>query len=107
MSCSTPSGGVVDQRACGAAEVVVERDAGGEGEQALTDACSEAVQGAGAVAFEAEQVFEGPEDAFDPLADRRQVRTGAGFVFAARAHDLCVAVAHGGGKVAAGVALVA
>src|SRR5918999_837669 len=83
MSCSTSSGAVVDERAGGAAELVVEGDAGGEGEQALADPCSQPVQGAGAVAFEAEQVFERPEDALDALADRRQVRPGAGFVLAA------------------------
>src|SRR3954453_16908758 len=76
MSSSTRSGGVVDEGAAGAAELGVERDAGGEGEQSLADACSEAVQGAGAVAFEREQVFAGPEDAFDALADRGQVRPG-------------------------------
>src|ERR1700742_2946287 len=107
MSSSTRSGAVVGQCAGGAAEVVVERDAGGEREQALADAGSEAVQGAGAVAFEREQVFEGPEDALDPLADRGQVRSGAGFVFAAWADDQRLAGTHGGGEVAAGVALVA
>ena len=34
----------------------------------------EAVEGAGAVAFEGEEVFAGPEDRLDPLTDRRQVR---------------------------------
>src|SRR5215210_5835393 len=107
MSSSTWLGAVVGQRAAGAAEVVVERDAGGECEQALADAGSEAVQGAGAVAFEGEEVFAGPEDALDALADRGQVRPGAGFVFAARADDQRLAVEHGGVEVAAGVALVA
>src|SRR3954454_25256526 len=107
MSSSTRLGGVVDEGAGGAAELVVERDAGGEGEQSLADACSEAVQGAGAVAFEREQVFAGPEDAFDALADRGQVRPWTGLVFAARSDDQRVAVAHLGGEVAAGVALVA
>src|SRR5215217_6688011 len=46
MSCSTRSGAVVDERAAGAPEVVVERDAGGECQEALADAGSEAVQGA-------------------------------------------------------------
>src|SRR4051795_12835291 len=107
MSSSTRSGGVVDEGAAGAAELVVERDAGGEGEQSLADACSEAVQGAGAVAFEREQVFAGPEDAFDALADRGQVRPWTGLVFAVRSDDQRVAVAHLGGEVSAGVALVA
>src|SRR5687768_6471105 len=78
MSSSMRSGAVVDERAAGAAEVVVERDRGGQSEQALADSGSEAVEGAGAVAFECQQVFEGPEDALDPLADRGQVRSWAG-----------------------------
>src|SRR3712207_1937184 len=105
MSCSTRSGAVVDEGAAGAAEVVVEGDAGGEGEQALADAGSQAVQGAGAVALEAEQVLERPEDALDPLSDGGQMRPWAGLVLA-RAHDQGLAVAHLGGKLAAGVALV-
>src|SRR3954465_15219803 len=106
MTCSTRLGAVVDECAAGAAEVMVEGDAGGEREQALAEAGSEAVQGAGAVAFEAEQVFEGPEDALDPLADRGQVRAGAGFVFAAWADDQRVAVEHLGLKFAVFLALV-
>src|SRR4051794_39101044 len=46
MSCSTRLGAVGGEGAAGAAEVVVEGDAGGEGEQALADPGSEAVQGA-------------------------------------------------------------
>src|SRR3954465_3576294 len=107
MSSSTRSGGVVDEGAAGAAELVVERDAGGEGEQSLADARSEAVQGAGAVAFEAEQVFAGPEDAFDALADRREVRSAAGFVFGGGGDEVRGEGFDGGGKVAADVALVA
>src|SRR3954471_5818152 len=107
MSRSTRSGAVDAELAAGAAEVVVERDAGGECEQALTDAGSEAVEGAGAVAFESEQVLEGPEDALDALTDRRQMGAAAGFVLAAGADDERAAVAHRGVEVAAGVALVA
>src|SRR4051794_13406858 len=107
MSSSMPLGAVVDERAAGAAEVVVECDAGGEREQALADACAQAVQGARAVAFEAKQVFAGPEDALDALADRGQMWPGAGLVLAARADDQRLAVEHRGGEVAAGVGLVA
>src|SRR4051795_2002639 len=102
MSSSMPLGAVVDERAAGAAEVVVECDAGGEREQALADACAQAVQGARAVAFEAKQVFAGPEDALDALADRGQMWPGAGLVLAARADDQRLAVEHRGGEVAAG-----
>src|SRR5215217_945286 len=106
MSSSTRSGAVVGECAAGAAEVVVERDAGGECEQALADAGSEAVEAAGAVAFEGEEVFAGPEDALDALADRGQVRPEAGFVVAAGTHDQRFAGEHLGLEVAAGVALV-
>ena len=87
-----PLGAVVDERAGGSAEVVVERDAGGEREQPLADAGSQAVQGAGAVAFEREQVFAGPEDALDPLADRGQVRPVAGIAAALACFAVEVAI---------------
>src|SRR5215210_7333133 len=70
---STGSGDIVDEGAAGAAELVVERDAGGEAEEALEDAFFDAGEGAGAVPFEREQVFAGPEDRLDPLPDRCQV----------------------------------
>jgi hypothetical protein len=47
-------GAVVDECAAGAAELVVEGDGGGEGEEALEDAFSEAGECAGAVALECE-----------------------------------------------------
>ncbi len=67
------SGDVVDERAAGASELVVEDDAGGEAEEALQDAFSEAGECAGAVTFEGEDVLAGPEDALDALADRREM----------------------------------
>ena len=79
---STCSGDIVDECAAWAAEFVVEGDAGGEGEEALQDAFSEALEGAGAVAFEGEEVFAGQEDRLDPLPDRGEVWSLAGFVFA-------------------------
>jgi len=51
---STGSGDIVDECAAWPAEFVVEDDAGGECEDALEDAFSDAVEGAGAVAFEGE-----------------------------------------------------
>jgi hypothetical protein len=62
---------------------VVEADGGGEGEEAGADAGVEAVEGAGAVAFEGEEVFAGVEDRFDSLPDGCEVWAAAGFVFAA------------------------
>ena len=57
--------GEVGEGAGGAPEVVVHPDAGGEREQLGSDAGTDAVQGAGVGAFEAEAVFECPEDALD------------------------------------------
>lgn len=85
---------------------MVERDRGGEADEALQDAFSEAGEGAGAVAFEGEDVFAGPEDAFDALADRCQVRPLAGFVAARGTHDGGVQFADRAREVASGVALV-
>src|SRR2546423_7092006 len=44
-------------------------DAGGEGEDALADACPDAGEGAAAVVFEGELAFGGVDDRFDPLTD--------------------------------------
>src|SRR5215210_8648818 len=103
---STGSGDVVDECAAGAAELVVERDAGGEGEEALEDAFSDPEQRACAVTFEREQLFAGREDRLDALPDRREVRPVAGLVLAARADDRRVELRDRVGELAAGVALV-
>jgi hypothetical protein len=66
-------GAVVDEGAAGAAELVVEADRGGEADEALEDAFAQAGEGAGSVALECEDVFGGPEDAFDALADWREM----------------------------------
>ena len=107
MSSSTGSGDVVGERAWWSAEAVVGADRCGEGEEACADACSEAVAGVGAVAFEGEQVFAGLEDRLDPLPDRREVGPAAAFVFAVWADDRRVEVGRGALELAAGVALVA
>src|ERR1019366_332076 len=100
-------GAVVDECSAGSSELVVERDACGETAEAGDDTFAQAVEGAGAVAFEGEEVFAGPEDALDALADRREVRTSAGLVFAARSDKRRVALADLGREVSSGVALVA
>ena len=87
MSSSTVSGDVVDGGAAGSAESVVECDCCGQGEEALVDEGSEAVEGAGSVVFEGEQVFAGLEDRLDALSDRCQMQPFAGFVFAAGPDD--------------------
>ena len=51
------------------AEVLVEVDAGAEGEDAGGDSCEQSGGGAAAVVFEQELVFEAVDDRFDPLPD--------------------------------------
>src|SRR4051794_6010614 len=70
---STRLRGVGGECAAGAAEALVEADAGGEREQAEGDSRAEVVQGSGAVTFEREDVLAGAEDRFDALSDRREV----------------------------------
>src|ERR1017187_10244892 len=100
-------GAVVDERTAWASELVVEGDGGGEGAEAGEDSFAQAGQGAGAVAFEGQQVFAGPEDRLDALADRCEMRPVAGLVFAARADERGVTAGGVGREVASGVALVA
>src|ERR1700679_2245828 len=104
---STVLGAVVDECAAGSAELVVEGDRGGEAEEALKDALSEAGEGSGSVALEREDVLAGPEDRLDPLADRGEVWSSPGLVFAARPDDRGVEFAGLGGELFAGVALIA
>jgi len=104
---STGSGAVVDECAAGSVELVVEADGGGEAEEALQDALPEAGQGSGSVALECEDVLAGPEDRLDPLADRREVRSSAGLVFAAWSDDRGLQVAGRLRELFAGVALIA
>lgn len=107
MSSATDLCGVGDQGSAGAVEVVVEHYGCGEcGEPgAQTDA--EVVQCACAVSFEGEDVFAGPEDRFDPLADRGEVRTVAFLVFAAGPQDRRVEFGQFGLEVAAAEVLIA
>jgi hypothetical protein len=67
-------GAVVDERAAGATEFVVERDRRGEADEALQDVFSGPGEGSCAVAFEGEEVFAGLEDRLDPLADGKTDR---------------------------------
>src|SRR3954449_9629529 len=100
MSDSARSGGVGGERSAGAAESVVERDGGGQCEEALAEADPEAVQGAGAVALEGQEVFAGPEDRLDALTDRGQVWPAAGLVLAGGANDVRGERRDRGGEVA-------
>src|SRR5215210_5157378 len=70
-----------------AVEAVVEGDGGGQGEEFGGQARAKGVEFSGAVVFEAEHVLGGLKDALDALADRGEVRSAAGFVFAAGAND--------------------
>ena len=61
---------VGDQRALDrGAQLPVEPDRGGQGQQPLGDPDPGALDGVGAVALQAELVFEGVDDRLDPLAD--------------------------------------
>src|SRR5262249_30180164 len=107
MVSSTGSGRVVGECARRAGEAVVEGDRGREGEEACPDAGAEAVQGAGAVAFEREQVFAGLEDRLDSLSDWREPGPVAGFVFPSWPDDCRVELGGCFLELASGVAFVA
>src|SRR5450755_1424873 len=104
---STGSGDVVDECAAGAGELVVECDGGGEAEEALKDALSQAGECSCSVAFEGEDVLAGPEDALDALADWREVWAAGGLVFAPGADDRGVHLADLACELSSGVAIVA
>src|SRR5438552_3160923 len=104
---ATGSGGVVGDGAAGLSELVVEADAGGEREQPGGDAGSEVAGGAGAVAFERQQILEGDEDRLDPLPDGRQVNVSVGLVFAGGSDDQAAQLADGLFELVSGVSLVA
>src|SRR5215211_1369689 len=106
MTDATGLGGVGDERAAGAAELVVECYAGGECERSGGDAGAQPSQGAGAVAFEREDVFAGLDDRLDALADAGDDRGLAGLVFAVGPDDPGAELVRGGGELGAGVALV-
>lgn len=63
-------------------ELPVPPDAGGQGEQPLGDPDPDALDGVGAVAFQAELVVEGVDDRLDPLAHPAQVAEPGGLVAA-------------------------
>ena len=70
------------ESAAGLSDLPVVEEDGGEGEEAAGDAADEAGEGAAAVAFEGELVFEGVEGRFDPLADAAEGAEAWLFVFA-------------------------
>jgi len=100
-------GAVVDKGTAWACELVVEGDRGGQAAESGEDSFSEAGEGAGAVALEGEEVFAGPEDRFDPLADLAESGAVLGFVFAVGTDDPRAELVDLGGELAAGVALLA
>src|SRR3954469_22521364 len=104
---ATGLGGVVGDGAAWEPELVVESDAGCEGEQPGGDAGAEVVGGAGSVAFEAEQVFAGDKDGFDSLPDRGEVDAVVGLVLAGWSDDRGAEFGDGVSELAAGVAFVA
>jgi len=104
---STDSGDIVDQCAAWSAELVVEANAGSQAQKTLQDALLDARKGAGAMAFEGEQVLASPKDRFDALTNRGEMQIRAGLVLAARTHDGGTHLTNGTCECATGVALVA
>src|SRR5512144_775607 len=107
MSSATALRRIAGDRAAGAAELVVERDGGGERGEAAGEPDTQVVECACAVAFEREDVLAGVEDRLDALAQRRQVRAAVALVLAARAHDRRVELGELGFEVLAAEVLVA
>src|SRR5680860_1500962 len=105
---STGSGHVGHERAARSPELVVEPDAGREGQDPGSDAGAQALGSARAVAFEAQDVLEGPKDRLDALADPAQARPRVlGLVLAGGSHDVATQLGHRPLEGAAGIALVA
>src|SRR5262245_22954238 len=75
------------ESAAGRVDLPVVEQNRGEGEEAAGDAADEAGEGAAAVAFEGELVFEGVERRFDPLADAAEWSEAWAFVLAVGADD--------------------
>src|SRR3954454_17808816 len=102
------SDGQCSERAGWLIEPVVERDAGCEGKQFAGAASAQTAQRAGAVVFEAEAVFERPENRLDALTDAGQMQAVVGLGGACGAqHNGAEAFGDGRGELASGVALVA
>ena len=87
-------------------DVVVMAEAGGEGEQPERDAGAEAGESAGAVAFEPELAFAGPDDRFDPLADLPERPVAGLLVVAIGAQEARAEVCHEGLELSSREALV-
>ncbi len=107
MTDSTLSRHVGDERAARTPELMVERDAGGQGEQPASDANPQILERAGAVALEGEHVLAGPEHRLDALADEREPHARVGLLAPRRAQDRGVHPLDSEGELTAGVALVA
>src|SRR5436190_24382639 len=96
-----------DQAAGRTAKMVVEPDAGGQGQEAHATR-PEPFWSAGTVALQAEQVLEGLEDRLDALADAPQVGTRARrLIPPGRADHVAAELGHGALEAAPDIALVA
>src|SRR4029079_7686781 len=84
---ATGLGGVVGDGAAWESELVVEADAGGEGEQPGCDAAAEVVCAAGSGTFEAEQVFAVYYYGLDQLPYRGTMDAVVGLVRAGWSDD--------------------
>jgi len=73
---------VIDQGSAGTAQLVIEADAGGQAQKALQYALFESRKGSGSVAFQRKDVFAGPENGLDALADGSEMQPLADLVLA-------------------------
>lgn len=87
---ATRSGEVAAQGRAGSARLVVERDGDSQCGDADDLSYAQVGEDAGAVALEGEGIFGSPVDRFDSLADRREMRTSAAPVLAARPLARCI-----------------
>src|SRR6516225_9049544 len=82
-------------------------DAGGEGEDALADACPDSFWAVAAVQFERELALGGVDDRLDPLADAAELAEPGLLVFAVGADEHGVQRGNGLLEFAAGESFVA
>src|SRR6476620_5689254 len=95
------SASVGGEGSCWLVGEVVVPDPGGQREQSQADAGAESGQGAGAVAFEAELAFAGPDGRFDPLAHSAEAAVATRFVVAVGKQEGRARLGHQGFEVCA------
>lgn len=97
---------VIDERPAGTTELVVEADTGRQAQKALQNPLREASHTTGAMAFQGEDVLEGPEDGLDPLAKGGEMRPLSWLVFSLWTDVACLKTPDRPGELFTRVALV-